>query len=169
MPENTFLLVGPVHPEPEMCFRSAETRKDLNFLRWIHVSGLVLKFWSDLSEWNGIQFVFLNHRFDEYSCSVKCNNFFISVLFWVAVFSYCPFTALFVIGFQNWFDHEWKNVRVFGLKYGNSADFIFHLCFDWHYKKCSIACLFWLRQIASINSWRCILFCSLKAHVLFIQ
>ena len=41
---------------PEMCFWSAKSRK--NFLRCIHVIGLVLKYGSDINEGNWLQLLF---------------------------------------------------------------------------------------------------------------
>ena len=42
----------------EMCFMPAKSRKKLNFLRFIHVFDLVLKYCSDINEGNWLQFVF---------------------------------------------------------------------------------------------------------------
>ena len=41
---------------PEMCFWSAKSRK--NFLRCIHVIGLVLNYGSDINEGNWLQLLF---------------------------------------------------------------------------------------------------------------
>ena len=40
---------------PEMCFWPARTRKSLNFLRFIYVIDLVLKYGSDINEGNWLQ------------------------------------------------------------------------------------------------------------------
>ena len=42
-------------PVPETCFWPAKTRRDLNFLRCIHVIDLVLKYGSDINEGNWLQ------------------------------------------------------------------------------------------------------------------
>ena len=43
---------------PEMCFWPAKTRKNLNFLRCIHVFDLVINFFADINEINWLQLVF---------------------------------------------------------------------------------------------------------------
>jgi len=43
---------------PDMCFWPAKTRKNLNFLRCIHVFDLVLKYCSDINEGNCLQLLF---------------------------------------------------------------------------------------------------------------
>ena len=43
---------------PEMCFWPAKTRKNLNFLRCIHVIDLMLKYGSDINEGNWLQLLF---------------------------------------------------------------------------------------------------------------
>ena len=43
---------------PEMCFWPAKTRKNLNFLRWIHVFNLFLLYCWDISEENWLHLLF---------------------------------------------------------------------------------------------------------------
>ena len=43
---------------PEECFWPAQTRKSLNFLRCIYVIDVVLKYGSDINEWNWLQLFF---------------------------------------------------------------------------------------------------------------
>ena len=43
---------------PEMWFWPAHTKKNLKFLRWLHVFDLVLKYCSDLNEGNWLQLLF---------------------------------------------------------------------------------------------------------------
>ena len=55
---------------PEMCFWPAKTRKNLNFLRCIHVFDLVLKYCSDINEENWLQLLFY---FNVLICVVASN------------------------------------------------------------------------------------------------
>ena len=43
---------------PEMCFCPAKIRKSLNFLRYIYVIDMVLKYGSDINEGNWLQLLF---------------------------------------------------------------------------------------------------------------
>ena len=43
---------------PEMCFWPAKTRKNLNFLRCLHVFDLVLKYCSEINEGNWLELLF---------------------------------------------------------------------------------------------------------------
>ena len=139
---------------------------NLNFLRCIHVIDLVLKYGSDLNEWNWLQVLLYFFVLTGVVASVIGMSFFqLCFRFWIEVFSYCTLTETFAIGFQKWFDHEWIDFGVFCWKMASFVDFISvwtEICRNY-----SIFILFWRHEIFSMFSLRGILVCSLKMLVLF--
>ena len=88
--------------------------KTLNFLRWIHVIDLVLKYCWDINERNWLQvlfyFIVLMGKVDSV---VGMRFFHLCFRFWAEILSHSSVTETFAIGIQNWFDHDWNIFGVF--------------------------------------------------------
>ena len=116
--------------------------KTLNFLSCIHIIDLVPKYGSDINEGNWLQLLFYLIVLVGIVVSVIGMSFLqLCFGFLIEIFSYCPLTEMFAIGFQKWFDHEWIDFDVFCLKMASLVDFISawtEIC-----KNCSIVVLFW--------------------------
>ena len=104
-----------VLPKREMCFWPAETRKNLTFLRCIHLWDLVLKSCEDINEGNWTQLPFIFAGLVKIVASlVGMSLFHLWVTFQVDVFSYCILAETFENGVQNRFYLENVNFGGFG-------------------------------------------------------
>ena len=150
---------------PEMCFWPGNTRKNLNFLRCIHVFDLVLKFCSD--KWKKLSTAsILLLCIVGYSCLGYWKDFFSSMcqdLGWSFLAMQCYGSVC------NWNPKLiWARLRIFRIFCCNMRHFIdFISTFTETCMNCSNVILFWRHQIFSIVSLRGIVVCSLKKLVLF--
>ena len=143
-----------------------KTRKNLNFLRCIHVFDLVIKYCSDIKERNWLQLLFyFIVVMGRVASNIGMSFFHLFSRFYIEVFSYCNVKEMFANGIQNWFDHDCVIFGVLSWNMPRFVDFISagtEICMN-----CSILILFWRHQFFSINSLRGILVCFLNMLVLF--
>ena len=133
---------------PEMCFWPAQTKKNLNFLRCLHVFDLVLKYCSDLNEGNWLQLLFHFFVLMGIFALVIGLSVFNCVLGFRLKISYCSVREMFAVGIQNCFDHDWVIFEVFCWNMPRFVDLISALtkiCKNW-----SIVILFWRHQFFSL-------------------
>ena len=150
----------------EMCFWPANSRKNLKFLRCIHVFDLVLKYCSDINEekWLHLLFYFLV-LIDIVASVFGMSIFYLCSRYQVWVILYCSVTDGFAIGFQNWFDHDWV---LFGDFYWTMRRFVdFIPAWTEIFMKWSVVFLFRRHQIFSIVSLSGFLACFLYLLKLF--
>ena len=150
---------------PEMCFWPANTRKNLEILRCIHVLDLLLKYGSDINEGNWLQLLFHFIVLMGIVASVKRMSFF------SAVFEGLDWSFLvlhFDINFWNWIPKVfWLRMHWFWDFFWKIASFVDFISLRTDIcTNCSIVILFWPYQIFSMFSLRGILVCSLKMLVL---
>ena len=116
---------------PEMCFWSAKSRKSLNFLRCIHVIGLVLNYGSDINEGNWLQLLFYFIALLGIVASIIGMSFFIAV-FQVLDWN---FLVLHINGSVcNWIPKViWPRLCHFWRFLWDFASFRrLHICMDWN-------------------------------------
>ena len=115
--------------------------------------------------WRKMEKLFFLYGFCEYSCLVKCIEFFrMWVRYQTEILSYCIFTEMFAIGFQNWFDHKWID---FGVFFTERASFCCLICMYKVCKKCSCVFIFRRHWVFLINSLSVFLLCSLNLPIIF--
>ena len=151
---------------PEMCFWPARTRKNLNFLRCLHVFDLVLKYCSEINEGNWLQLLFYFIVLMRIVASVIGMSF-LSYIFPVLAWS---FLALQCHGnVCNWNPKLiWPRLRFFWSFLLEYASFRrFHFCIDWNLHELLSGYFFWRDQSISIVSLRSILVCFLQMIVRF--
>ena len=150
---------------PERCFWPAKTRKNLEFLRCLHVFDRVLKCGSDINEGNWLQVFFYFFVLVGIVASVVGMGFFqLCFRFYFEAFLYCSLTETVAIGFQKWFDHEWIDFVIFCWKMASIVDFIS----VWtESKNWSFVILFCRHHFFSMFRLRGILVGSLKMFLLF--
>ena len=95
-------------------FRLRKLEENLNFLRFIHVFDLMLKYCSDIKEGIGIQLQFYSVRLVDRVASFKRMSILhLWVKFYVEDLLYCTFIETSASGFRNWFDLERIDFGVF--------------------------------------------------------
>ena len=139
--------------------------KNLNILRCKHVLGLVLKCCSHIFEGKWILLLFDFLLLMNEAASLPGMNFFILLVKYIEVFSYCSVTETFAIGFQKWLTTKVKILQFSGCNKPRFVNFISawtEICII-----CLSLIVFWRCQFFSIAFLRAFLVYSLNVPVLF--